>query len=81
MQTTPLAELVALAECLRSLGGDSVVWSDHRNHVEALARGEAHCRGLEHADVWAEVWSELGRARLAGFRVDVRWLSSHPKRP
>ena len=78
-QTVPRAELQAIWEALKWAVTPMRIISDHKNHVDAIAKGKAFCVSPtnEHVDLWKKVWSEIERHGGIGDELTVVWQAAH----
>ena len=59
-QSVLRSELFAIVVIVRKVRpGKTMICSDSRICVDTFNAGKAHCLSLEHADLWAELWSTL----------------------
>ena len=64
IQTTPRAELEAIALVLQYALPPICIVSDHKNHVEAFNRGRKHCCKMMSPmiDIWLRIWQRVDRS-------------------
>ena len=76
-QTTPRAELEAIAATLENALPPITIITDHLNHVEAYYRGRAHCLKVTGPliDIWIRIWTQIHRLRK--HNVVLKWVPSH----
>ena len=76
-QTTPRAELEAIASTLENALPPILIVTDHLNHVEAYYRGKHHCLKVTSPliDIWIRIWKQIHR--LGKGNVTLKWIPSH----
>ena len=76
-QTTPRAELEAIASTLENALPPILIVTDHLNHVEAFYKGKYHCLKVTSPliDIWIRIWKQLHR--LGRGNVTLKWIPSH----
>ena len=76
-QTTPRAELEAIACTLENAVPPILIVTDHLNHVEAFHKGKRHClKGHSPLiDIWIRIWKQ--NHRMGKCKAILKWVPSH----
>ena len=76
-QSTPRAELEAIAIVLEHADPPICIVTDHQNHVKAFKKGRRHCCKITSPmlDIWLRIWNQVDR--LGHPNVRMRWVPSH----
>ena len=78
-QTVPRAELMAILVALQHAAAPCVIHVDHKNHVDDIRKGKAHCCHIdrEHVDLWRRIWFILEDLGGPSDQVRIIHVSSH----
>ena len=76
-QTTPRAELEAIACTLEHALPPILIVTDHMNHVDAYYKGRQHCLKVNSPliDIWVRIWKQVNR--IGRKNVNLKWVPSY----
>ena len=76
-QSTPRAELEAIACALENALPPVCIVTDHINHRDTFRKGRRHCCRISNPmiDIWIRVWKQVDRLGIQN--VKIRWFPSH----